>query len=100
MYVDPITPQTFEDANQIPCENSPQHIIAPDPDTDQNWQILIPQLIRKDPPLLFGPTQVQTADSPNTASAQDAGVYYQNNSNILGVVFCSLNILKKHTTSL
>ena len=35
MYVDPITRQTFEYANQIPCENNPQNVISLDPDTDQ-----------------------------------------------------------------
>ena len=35
VYVDPITRQTFNYANQIPCENNPQSVIALDPDTDQ-----------------------------------------------------------------
>ena len=35
IYVDPITRQTFEYANQIPCENNPQNVISLDPDTDQ-----------------------------------------------------------------
>ena len=37
MYVDPITRQTFEYANQIPCENNPQNVISLDPDTDQYY---------------------------------------------------------------
>ena len=32
-YVDPITRQTFEDANQTPFENNPQISNAFDPDT-------------------------------------------------------------------
>ena len=76
MYVDPITRQTFEYANQIPCENNPQNVISLDPDTDQ-YYVLTPQPIKKDPPLLFEPTQIQTAISPNTFSAQDAGIYSQ-----------------------
>ena len=76
MYVDPITRQTFEYANQIPCENNPQNVISLDPDTDQ-YYVLTPQPIKKDPPLLFEPTQIQNAISPNTFTAQDAGIYSQ-----------------------
>ena len=76
MYGDPITRQTFEHANQIPCENSPQNVISLDPDTDQ-YYVLTPQPIKKDPPLPFEPTQVPTAISPNTFTAQDAGIYSQ-----------------------
>ena len=74
IYVDPITRQTFEYANQIPCENNPQNVISLDPDTDQ-YYVLTPQPNKKDPPLLFEPTQVQTAISPNTFTAQDAGIF-------------------------
>ena len=52
MYVDPITRQTFEYANQIPCENNPQNVISLDPDTDQ-YYVLTPQPIKKDPLLLL-----------------------------------------------
>ena len=76
MYVDPITRQTFEYANQIPCENNPQNVISLDPDTDQ-YYVLTPQPIKKDPSLLFEPTQIQIATSPNTFTAQDAGIYSQ-----------------------
>ena len=47
-YVDPITRQTFEYANQIPCENNPQNVISLDPDTDQ-YYVLTPQPIKKIP---------------------------------------------------
>ena len=50
---------------QIPCENNPQNVIALDPDTDQYF-VLTPQPIQKDPPQLFEPTQIQTSISPNT----------------------------------
>ena len=76
MYVDPITRQTFEYANQIPCENKAQNVISLDPDTNQ-YYVLTLQPIKKDPPLLFEPTQIQTAISPNTFTAQDAGIYSQ-----------------------
>ena len=42
--------------------------ISLDPDTDQ-YYVLTPQPIKKDPPLLFEPTQVQTSISPNTFTA-------------------------------
>ena len=49
-----------------------------DPDTDQNY-VLTPQPIKKDHtlPSKKEPTQVQTAISPNTFTAQDAGIYSQ-----------------------
>ena len=46
------------------------------PDTDQ-YYVLTPQPLKKDPPLLYEPTQVQTAISPNTFTAQDAGIHSQ-----------------------
>ena len=49
MYVDTITCQTFAYANQFPCENNPQIVIALDPDTDQ-YYVLIPQPDKKDHP--------------------------------------------------
>ena len=76
MCVDPITRQTFEYANQIPCQTNPHNVIALDPDTDQ-YYVSTPQPNKKDPPLIFEPTQVQTAISPNTFTARDAEVYSQ-----------------------
>ena len=37
MCVNPITRQTFEYANQIPCHNNPQNVLALDPDTFQYY---------------------------------------------------------------
>ena len=45
-----------------------------EPDTNQ-YCFLIPLPIKKDPLLLSEPTQVQTAISPNTFTAGDAGIY-------------------------
>ena len=36
MFVDPITSQTFENANQIPCEDNPQNVISLGPDTNEH----------------------------------------------------------------
>ena len=50
MYVDPITSETFQYANQIPCENNPQNVMALDRDTNQ-YNVLTPQrksFVRKD----------------------------------------------------
>ena len=38
---------------------------------------MTPQPKNKDPPKLFEPTQIQTAISSNTFTAQDAGIYSQ-----------------------
>ena len=76
LYVDPITLQTFEYANRILCENNPQNVLSLGPDIDQ-YYVLTTQPIKKEPPVLFEPTQDQTAISPNTFTAQDAGIYSQ-----------------------
>ena len=69
-----ITRQIFDYAVPIPCENNLQNIIALDLDTDQ-YCILILNPIKRYPPLLFESRQIQTAISPNTFTAQDAGKY-------------------------
>ena len=79
MYVDPIKRQTFNYVNQIPCENSPQNVILLGLFTDHYYD-LTPQLIVKNP-LFFEPTHIKTANSPNTCSAQDAGLFPKKNSN-------------------
>ena len=48
MYVDPITRQTFEYANQKPCKIKPQNVIDVHPDTDL-YYVLTPQPNKKDP---------------------------------------------------
>ena len=73
-YVDLITRQTFDYATPIPWENNPKNIIALDPDTDQ-YYILTPKSIKRDPLFLFESRRFQTAISPNTFTAQDAGIY-------------------------
>ena len=90
MYVDRITCQTFNYANDISCENNPQNIVALDPVTGQIY-VLTTQPINKDPPVLFDPTQIQTAISPNTFTAQDAGRYFKKNSNTFGSEFLLKN---------
>ena len=45
-FVDLIIRQTFDHANQIPCENTPRSVFALDPDTDQ-YYVLTPQPIDK-----------------------------------------------------
>ena len=53
-----------------------KNVIALDPDTNQ-YNVLTPQLFQNGPPLLFKTTQVQTAVSTNTFTAQDAGIHSQ-----------------------
>ena len=48
-----------------------------DPDINQ-YHVLTPQPIQKGPLQLFEPTQIQTVVRPNTFTAQDAGISYQN----------------------
>ena len=76
MYVDPITRQTFNIATPIKCENNPQKIIQLDPDTDDgNFYVLTPDPLKREAPQMFKLTQIKTTITPNTFTAQDAGIY-------------------------
>ena len=76
MYVDPITRQTFDCATPITCVNNPKNIIEHDPDSDdQDFYILGPEHIKREPPLMFNPSQIKTTIRLNTFTAQDAGIY-------------------------
>ena len=76
MYVDPITRQTYDYATPITCDNNPRNIIELDPDSDdQDFYILGPEPIKRKPPLMFTPSQIETTIRPNTFTAQDAGIY-------------------------
>ena len=76
MYVDPITRQTFNYATPIECGNNPQNIIELDPDTDDgDFYVLTPDPLKREAPQLFKPTQIKTTITPNTFTAQDAGIY-------------------------
>ena len=80
MHVNPINRQTLAICYQIPCENNPQNVFAIDPDAYQNY-VTSPQPIKKEPLLLFEPTQFQTAISSNTFTAQSASIYSQKELN-------------------
>ena len=76
MYVDPITRQTFNNATPIECGNNPQNIIELDPDADDgDFYVLTPDPLKREPPQMFKPTQIKTTITPNTFTAQDAGIY-------------------------
>ena len=75
-YVDPITRQTFNYATPIECGNNPQNIIELDPDTDDgDFNVLTPDPLKREEPQMFKPTQIKTTITPNTFTAQDAGIY-------------------------
>ena len=76
MYVDPITRQTFNYATPIECGNNPQNIIELDPDADDtDFYVLTPDPLKREAPQMFKPTQIKTTITPNTFTAQDAGIY-------------------------
>ena len=76
MYVDPITRQTFNYATPIECGNNPQNIIVLDPDADDgDFYVLTPDPLKREPPQMFKHTQIKTTITPNTFTAQDAGIY-------------------------
>ena len=76
MYVDPITRQTFNYATPIECGKNPQNIIELDPDADDgDFYVLTPDPLKREPPQMCKPTQIRTTITPNTFTAQDAGIY-------------------------
>ena len=76
MYVDPITRQTYDYATPITCDNNPRNNIELDLDSDnQGFYILGPEPIKRKPPLMFTPSQIETTIRPNTFTAQDAGIH-------------------------
>ena len=76
MNVDHITIQTFNYATLIECGNNPQNIIELDPDTDDgDLYVLTPEPLKREAPQMFKPTQIKATITPNTITAQDAGIY-------------------------
>ena len=76
MFVDPIKRQTFNYATPIKYGNNPQNIIELDPDTDDgDFYVLTPDPLIREAPQMFKPTQIKTTITPNTFTAQDAGIY-------------------------
>ena len=77
MYVDPITRRTFNYATPIThIGNNPQNIIELDPDSDdEDFYVLTPEPLKREAPQMFKPTQIKTTITPNTFTAQDAGIY-------------------------
>ena len=75
MYVNPKPRQTFNHATPIKCGNNPQNVIELDPDIDDgDFYVLTPDPLKKEAPQMFKPTQIKTAKTPNTFTAQDAGI--------------------------
>ena len=76
MYVDSITSQTFNYATPIECGNNSQNIIELDLDADDgDFYELTPDPLKREPIQMFKPTQIKTTITPNTFTAQDAGIY-------------------------
>ena len=68
MHIDPITRKIFDYATHLSCDNSPQIVIALDPDHDEHY-VLTPEPLIRAIPKLFQPEQTQSAISPNTFTA-------------------------------
>ena len=52
-----------------------KEIFELDPDTDDGFYVLTPDPLKREAPQIFKPTQVKTTITPNTFTAQDAGIY-------------------------
>ena len=96
LYVDPNTRQTYDYATPITCDNNPRSIIELDLDSDdQDFYILGPEPIKREPPLMFTPSQIKTTIRLNTFTAQDAGIY----SNAELYQFGNRILFSKHSDS-
>ena len=74
MYIDSITRKVFKYATPIFCDNNRQNFKALDPDTNEHYGLTLKHVIRATP-MLFEQKQVQSAKSPNTFTAKEAGIY-------------------------
>ena len=96
MNVDPITRQTYNCAAPIACDNNPRNIIELDTDSDdQDFYILLPEPIKRKPPLMFTPSQIKTTIRPNIFTAQGAGMF----SNAELDQFWNRILISKHSDS-
>ena len=73
-YIDSKTGQIFNYATPMSCDNNPQNVIALDPDTDKQY-VLTPKPVLRAEGMFFETKQSQCAISPNTFTAQKAGIY-------------------------
>ena len=73
-YIDPITRQNFKYLTPVTCDNNHQNVIALDLDTDE-YYVLTSKPVLRSTPMLLEPKQIQSAISPITFTAQEAGMY-------------------------
>ena len=74
MYIAPITRRTFNYVTPISCYNNPQNDIALDLDNGKQSVPPLKSLLRATP-TLFEPKWVESKKSPNTFTAQEAGIF-------------------------
>ena len=86
MFVDPITRQIFEHANQFPYENNPQNVIALDPDINQNY-VTTPKHFKIDPSQFFEPSQVQKLIALTRLLLKMQVFIFKKDSKTFGIVF-------------
>ena len=88
---------TYDYATPITCDNNPRNNIELDPDSDdQDLYILGPEPIKRKPPLMFTPSQIETTIRPNTFTAQYAVYLPMQNLINFGIVFYFPNIVILH----
>ena len=73
MYIDPFTRRKFNCATPTSCKIIPQNAMPLDPDNDVHF-VLTNKTVLRATLTAFEPTQLQSALSPNTFTAQEAGM--------------------------
>ena len=73
-YNNPTTRQNFNYATPVSSDKNPENFGALDPYNDENY-VMTPKPALQATSLLFEPNQVQSALSPGTFSAQQAGIF-------------------------
>ena len=103
-FVDPITRQTYPNANAQNCSDRIKNLFQMDMDDKDSWFTLTPNPVHRDRPAIFGPKNIQPLTSPSLGGSQNAGMYTQNQifefwDNIL-ISAASRNALQKFSREL
>ncbi len=76
-FVDPITRQTFEFANEITCDGGHQNVFQLDMDFDDSWYQLLPEPTPHKKPNTFAPMEISRITKFADYSTAGAGMFTQ-----------------------
>ena len=74
-FVDPITRQTYPNANAQNCSDRIKNLFQLDMEDKDSWFTLTPSPEHRDRPAIFGPKDIQPMITRSFPGSQDAGMY-------------------------